>query len=292
MKKEIRVAAVQCVTRPIQEKSRNVNQIVNMILKIGSENDLVIFPELSVTGYGGDPTTATYRRRLLIASEDIPGPTTSTVEKAAREVGCYAAFGIAERARNARGVYNSAVLVGPDGFVGRTRKTHLTGEDDSPYRPGEKIGVLKTKIATFGLMVCYDMWFPEVGRLLALEGAEVIAILSSTFAGGPAGGIGSKETKLAMWDILPRSVALANLLHVVACNGAGKVFLGNRLGYWERLGRSRIINALGEIVSETCTNKEAIVHGELTANSIREARNQYSLLSDRIPRLYKPLARQ
>jgi predicted amidohydrolase len=95
-----------------------------------------------------------------------------------------------------------------------------------------------------------------------------------------------------MWDVLPRSVALANLLHVIACNGAGKVFLGNRLGYWERLGRSRIINALGEIVSETRTNRETIVQGTLTAAALKEARQQYTLLSDRVPRLYKALTQR
>jgi len=286
------VAAVQCATSPIQEKPRNINRIVATILKIGSKNDLVAFPELSVTGYGGDPVTATYRKRLRKEAEEIPGPATSAVEKALEETGCYAAFGIAERDRNSRAVYNSAVLVGPEGLVGRTRKTHLTGEDDSPYHPGDKIQVFRTKLATMGLMICYDMWFPEVGRLLALKGAEVIAILSSTFTGGTAGGIGSRESKRAMWDILPHSVALANLLHVVACNGAGKVFLGKRLGYWERLGRSRIINALGEIVSETRANKEAIIQGTLTAAAFKEARQQYSLLSDRVPRLYKPLTKQ
>ncbi len=169
------------------------------------------------------------------------------------------------------------------------RKTHLTGEDDSPYRAGGEIHVLRTKLATIGLMICYDTWFPEVGRLLALEGAEVIAILSSTFTGGSAGGIGSRQSKRAMWDIFPRAVALANLLHVVACNGAGKVFLGNRLGYWERLGRSRIISAKGEIVAATRANKRTIVEGTLTASALREARKQYSLLSDRVPRLYGPL---
>ena len=286
------MAAVQCVTFPIQEKSRNISRIIATIDKIGSKNDLVIFPELSVTGYGGDPTTAAYRKCLRKEAEEIPGPATSAIEKAVRETGCYAAFGIAERDENSRAVHNSAVLVGPKGLVGRARKTHLTGEDDSPYRAGDKIQVFRTELATIGLMICYDMWFPEVGRLLALKGAEVIAILSSTFTGGSAGGIGSRESKQAMWDLLPRSVALANLLHVVACNGAGKVFLGNRLGYWERLGRSRIINALGEIVSQTRANNETIVQGTLTAASLKEARQQYSLLSDRIPRLYKPLTKQ
>ncbi len=116
----MRVTAVQCETFPLQEKLLNINTIVSTVRRIGSKNDLVVFPELSVTGYGGDPTTVTYRKRLRKEAEEIPGPSTRAIEKAAEETGCYVAFGIAERDRNPRVVYNSAVLVGPEGLVGRT----------------------------------------------------------------------------------------------------------------------------------------------------------------------------
>jgi len=247
----------------------------------------VVFPELSLTGYGGDPTASSYRNLLWNQAEEIPGPSTSEIEKAASKTDTYVVFGIAERSKVPFSVYNAAVLVGPDGYVGHTRKAHLVGEDDSPYAKGNEIKALRTSIGTIGLMICYDMWFPEASRLLALDGAEVITILSSSFTGGSAGGIGSRESKRLMWDILPRAIALNNLVHVVACNGAGRVFMGERLGYWERLGRTRIVDALGKIISTTTTSRETIVRGVLTHNTLEQARTLYSLFRDRVPQLYR-----
>ncbi len=257
------------------------------VKKLGPNNDLIVFPELSLTGYGGDPSTHKFRKNLWNLAEEIPGPSTSRIESEAMETGCYIAFGAAERGKSPKAVYNAAVLVGPDGYVGHTRKTHLVGVDDSPYTRGNRIETFRTKIGRLGLMVCYDMWFPEVGRILALDGAEIIVILSSSFAGGSSGGIGSKQSKQVMWDTLPRSIALTNLLHVVACDGAGRVFMGRKLGYWERLGRTRIVDALGRTVGETKGNRATVVEGILTRKSFEDARSFYSFLQNRNPKLYR-----
>jgi predicted amidohydrolase len=265
--------------------------MTKMVEKLGSKNDLIVFPELSLTGYGGDPSTLKFRKNLWKHAEEIPGPSTSRMERAAEETGCYVAFGAAERGKRLETVYNAAVLVGPEGYVGHARKTHLVGVDDSPYAGGNRIESFRTKIGRLGLMVCYDMWFPEVGRILTLGGAEVILILSSSFIGGSSGGIGSRQSKQVMWDILPRAIALTNLVHVVACDGSGKVFMGKKLGYWERLGRTRIVDALGRIVGETKRNRATVVEGILERKTFEEARSFYSLLHDRKPKLYKPMVK-
>ena len=289
MKRELRVAAVQCKTLPLEMRGLNIDKMTRIVERIGKKKDLIVFPELSATGYGGDPVTLSFKKRLWEQAEEVPGSLTRTFEKVARKTGCHVAYGTAERSESRYNVHNAAVLVGPEGYVGHIRKTHLTGEDDAPFEAGNEIKVFHTDLGMIGLMVCYDMWFPEVGRLLALKGADLITILSSAFAGGKGGGIGSRRSKKAMWDILPSSIALNNLVHVIACNGAGAIFLGKRLGYWERLGRTRIIDALGNIVGETNSNHEAIVTGTLTRTTLEQARKQYSLLRDRVPRLYKPL---
>jgi len=291
LRKELRVAAVQCNTLPLDKKEFNVKRIITTIQRTGKTADLMIFPELSVGGYGGDPTSSTFRKLLWKAAEDVPGPTTKRIEKAAKDAGCCVAFGLVLRSNLPFAVHNAAVLVGPDGYMGHTCKTHLSGAyDDAPYYPGREVNVFKSKVGMIGLMICYEMWFPEVGRLLALKGAEVIVSLSSAFAGGSSGGIGTRDSKRAMWDTLPRAIALSNLVHVVACNGAGRVFMGRRLGYWKRLGRTRIINALGGIVAENENDKELIVKGVLTEDVLQTARTCYSLLRDRVPYLYGPLA--
>ena len=265
--------------------------MIKTVEKLGTKTDLIVFPELSLTGYGGDPSTFKFRRNLWKMAEEIPGPSTSRMERAAREAGCYVAFGAAERGKRPMSVYNAAVLVGPNGYVGHTRKTHLVGIDDSPYTRGDRIEAIHTKIGRIGLMVCYDMWFPEVARILTLDGAEVIVILSSSFKGGNSGGIGSKQSKALMWNTLPRAAALTNLVHVIACDGAGTVYMGKRLGYWERLGRTRIVDALGRIVGETRGNRTTVVEGILTRKCLEEARSFYSLLHDRNPELYSSIVR-
>lgn len=290
MKEELSVAAVQCNAFPLNEKELNVKKIIKTIARVGKGADLVVFPELSSVGYGADPTSPAFRKLLWKAAEEHHGQTTRRIEKAAREAGCYVAFGLALRSGLPFAVRNAAVLVGPEGYIGHTCKTHLSGDDDSPYYPGTEIDVFNTELGTIGLMICYDMWFPEVGRLLALKGAETIAVLSSVFGGGSSGGIGTSESKMAMWDTFPLSMALANLVHVIACNGAGAVFMGKRLGYWERLGRTRIIDALGNIVGETRNSKETVVRGVLTEEALHQARTFYSMLKDRVPYLYRQLS--
>jgi len=287
VKESLRVAVVQGQTFSIKQKQSNLNAALRTIKKLGRKHDLVVFPELSLTGYGGDPATGSYRKLLWNQAEQIPGISTRKIGRVASKTGTYVAFGMAERSRLPFAVYNAAVLVGPEGYVGHTRKVHLVGEDDSAYTRGNEINAIKTSIGTFGMLVCYDMWFPEASRLLALDGAELIIILSSSFTGGSAGGIGSTKSKRLMWDLLPRAIALNNLVHVVACNGAGKVFMGERLGYWERLGRSKIIDALGEIVSNTTSNRDTVVKGVLKQDTLEQARTLYSLFRDRVPQTYR-----
>lgn len=290
LRDRVNVVAVQCETLPLEKKRLNVERMVVTIEKFGKRGSFVVFPELSVTGYGGDPSSSSFRRRLWEEAEDIPGEATRRIERVAKKTGCHVTFGLAERSERPFDVFNAAVLVGPEGYVGHVRKSHLTGEDDSPYQSGRQIEVFETELGRVGMMVCYDMWFPEVARLLALKGAELVAILSSAFAGGPSGGMGSRDSKRAMWNTLPRAIALTNLVHVVACNGAGRVFLGKRLGYWQRLGRTMIIDALGRTVAGAKGNDDVVVKGVVTQESLSQARALYSLLKDRVPELYGPLA--
>jgi len=108
-------------------------------------------------------------------AESIPGPATDYFGELARKHGLYIVAGLFERAGHL--VYNSAVLLGPDGqLVGKYRKTCLPrSEVDSGVCPGHEYPVFKTRFGILGIMICYDGFFPEVARELANRGAEVIA---------------------------------------------------------------------------------------------------------------------
>ncbi len=132
---------------------------------------LVVFPEMAVSGYffGG-------RNRLWELSEPVPdGPITQALEKLAATHQCYIVAGLPER--EGKALYNCAVLVGPEGFIAKYRKIHLWNEEKLLYDPGNLgVVVADTAIGKIGLLICYDLWFPEQSRILGLMGADVIAM--------------------------------------------------------------------------------------------------------------------
>ena len=109
------------------------------------------------------------------------------------------------------------MLVGPEGLVGRYRKTHTWGIEKELYEPGD-VGfpVFDTAIGRLGMLICYDIWFPECGRLLALQGADVIA-MPCNWVPVPtqAPGVPAMANQLCM------TTAHTNLVHVVAASRAG-----------------------------------------------------------------------
>ena len=129
--------------------------------------DLVVLPEtLTIFGTGLDPEEV---------AEPIPGPSTEFFGRLAKEHDLYIVAGLVERAGHL--VYNVATLIGPDGaLIGTYRKVTLpTSESDAGYMAGDAYPVFETRFGKLGMMICYDGFFPEVARNLAINGAEVIA---------------------------------------------------------------------------------------------------------------------
>jgi predicted amidohydrolase len=132
---------------------------------------LVVFPEMATSGYFFGN-----RARLWELSEAVPGgPTTLHLAALADKYECYLVAGLPEREGEA--LFNCAVLVGPEGFIAKYRKLHLWDAEKLLYAPGDLGLVLAdTSIGRIGLIICYDLWFPEQARLLRLLGADVIAM--------------------------------------------------------------------------------------------------------------------
>jgi len=137
-------------------------------------NRLVVFPELVSTGY-----TFTDRAQAWNLAEPVPtGPTTRRWEELAACHSVYIVAGLLER--DGPYLFNTAILVGPEGFVAKYRKLHLWSEEKLIYEPGNLGMVVCTlPFARVGLMICYDMWFPEHARILRQLGADVLAIPSA-----------------------------------------------------------------------------------------------------------------
>ncbi len=142
-----------------------------------TESDLLVFPELAVCGPISDATAAEH------LAEPVPGPATERLREIAARRGALVIAGLVERGED--GLYNSAVLVSPEGVVGVYRKLHLTADDKAWATPGDGgLPTFDTPVGRIGLLIGYDAVFPEAARSLAIDGADLIACPS--LVTGPA----------------------------------------------------------------------------------------------------------
>jgi predicted amidohydrolase len=138
---------------------QNVEKAVSMIL--AQQADLIVLPELFSTGY-----QFIAKEEVVDLSEPVPsGPTTQRLTALSKEKNCYIVAGIAERDGDA--VFNSAILTGPEGFLGVYRKMHLFYEETLWFSSGDTgLRVWKTPIGNIGIMICFDWFFPMVTRCI------------------------------------------------------------------------------------------------------------------------------
>jgi predicted amidohydrolase len=132
-----------------------------------ANTDLILLPEgITVVGTG---------KSYAEVAEPIPGPTTARLGELARAKHSYVVAGLYERERGA--VYNTAVLIDRQGnLMGRYRKVYLPRSEMEQLTPGNEFPVFRTDFGTVGMMICYDVFFPEPARQLALRGAEIILL--------------------------------------------------------------------------------------------------------------------
>jgi predicted amidohydrolase len=194
-----------------------------------AEADLIVLPELAVTGY-----LFASREDIWRLAEPIPGPTVELVHACAKRRGCYVVLGLAERADDR--CYNSAVLIGPQGVIGTYRKMHLFHEEKRLFDPGDLgFPVFEVEGVTIGLLICFDHFFPEAARTLALQGAQVIAHPSNLILSG----VGQLTTRVR---------ALENRVFWILANRVGTETCGSLQVTFT--GRSQIVAPDGRILCE------------------------------------------
>jgi predicted amidohydrolase len=165
----VRAATLHHRPRDARSPQENVAQFCRLAESAAPHRpDILCLPE-AITAVGTG-------RELHEAGEAIPGPTTEALGAVAKSLGCYLVAGILERV--GRVVYNTAVLIGRGGeVVGTYRKTHLPREEvEAGLTPGDSYPVFRTDFGTVGLMICWDVQFPEPARALALAGAELLLL--------------------------------------------------------------------------------------------------------------------
>lgn len=228
MAKHVKEAALKVASIQMEpvfgETAGNVARSVALLEEAAEKGArLAVLPELCNTGYVFES-----RSELRALAEEIPaGPSTTAWIEAARRLDMHIVAGITER--DGEVFYNSAVIVGPSGYIGRYRKVHLWGEEALYFTPGDLgFPVFDTPVGKIGCQICYDCWFPESFRLAALQGAELMCVPTNWV---PIPGQDPKRE--AMANILVMAAAHSNSLFIVAADRVGtergQPFIGQSL---------------------------------------------------------------
>ena len=274
----VTVASVQMEPR-IGHKEDNVARSVALVEGAAAGGAaLVVLPELTNTGYVFES-----RAEAFALAEAVPGgPTTQAWIEVARRCNIHIVAGIAER--DGDRLYNAAVVVGPGGWLGTYRKLHLWGDEHLFFEAGDKgLPLFHTPWGRLGVVICYDGWFPEVYRLLAMQGADVVAMPTNwvPMPGQPAG-------SPAMANTLAMASAHSNALNIVCANRTGT----------ERgqpfIGQSLIVDAHGWPLAGPAaeSGEDLVLTAQIDLKATRQARqlNAFNhVLRDRRDDVYDPM---
>ncbi len=216
-------------------------------------------------------------------AETIPGESTTALSELAREHEVVIIAPVFER--NETGYYNSAAVIDADGSLLETyRKIHIPHDplfyEQSYFSPGQEYRVYDTRHARFAVLICYDQWFPEAARAVALQGAEII------FYPTAIGWIKDVEPEegnwLDAWETMQRAHAIANSVCVAAVNRVGQE--GDLL-FW---GNSFVCDSFGQILARAGSAEEVLV-AELDLAKNASVREGWGFFRNRRPDTYWPL---
>ncbi len=244
--------------------------------------DLIVLPEMANSGYVVNSSSEA--RALAERPEDSPA--IASWLQLAQEYGAYIVAGFGEKVSDTE-LYNSALILGPSGILGSYRKTHLFYEEKLYYRPGDLgFPVFELPFGRIGILICYDLRFPEASRILALRGADVICVPTNWV---------SMMTPDRLWDA--QGYCQAN--YVAIANAAmNQVFMAcaDRVGE-ERgvqfLGCSLIIDPAGTpLTGPASADGDEVLVAEMNLSTARRAKHRNDLNHtwlDRRTDLYSPM---
>ena len=281
MRANFKVSAVQ---QPCNlDKQSNLNFSIGQIQQAkASGADLVVLPELHLGPYFCQ--NEDYNN--FTNAEPIPGPSTDVLSEIAKKQGVVIVSTIFEK--RAPGLYhNTAVVFDRDGGIaGKYRKMHIP--DDPGYyekyyfTPGD-IGFkpIETSLGKLGVLVCWDQWYPEAARLMALAGAELL-IYPTAIGWDPADTKEEQQRQLDAWITIQRAHAVANGIPVIACNRIGFEASPDNgdtgITFW---GNSFITGPQGEVLTHADSTEQKLLICELDRTRSEQVRQIWPYLRDR-----------
>ncbi len=238
----------------------NLARVIEVIRARREGTRLIVFPETTLTGF---PT----RENIRDVAEPLDGPSLAAVREAARVAGVGVAVGFAER--DGERFHNTTVLIGTDGEVAlRYRKTHLWASDVGVFEAGDRYAVCEFEGITVGLLICYDIEFPETARAVASLGADLLIVTNGNM--DPFGPVHRRA-------IVAR--AMENQMFAALVNRIGDG--DDNLSF---PGESALIGPSGDVLSEL-HGEDAVLCASLDPALLAASREHYSYLHDARVRL-------
>lgn len=291
MKEIVKASMVQFASDWLQPEKNALRMKAFAEAEAKAGQELIVFPELCNTGYitpleveepCGYPgmTYAEFAAAYMRAAETVPGPTTEALSEVTRKYGAYVVVGMAQKHPLIPfTLYNAAVLIGPGGILGVHHKMHIPLNEKQYFYPGATAEVFKTELGAIGMQVCYDGRFPEITRLLALKGAEIVCSLWCV----PAIFTVPDAENSLKYRTYTR--AQENGLYFLSCNRSGTE------GKTVMLGRSVVCAPDGAPIAMSQTSDEEVIRAELTEERLLRYRSKLSIFRDRRPELYGEICR-
>lgn len=253
----------------------NGERIAQMAQELGEQGvDLAVFPEAAVTGY-----VFSSKEEVMAAAVAMKDEPMRRIEAAAIDSGVHVVVGFAELAGGS--LYNSAAFFGPKGTVGVYRKTHIPCLGlDRFVSAGDELTVFDTAIGKIGILICFDIRFPETARVMTLNGVEAICVPTNW-----------PETADGASDYVCPARAIENNVFILASNRAGE-----ENGY-RFIGKSKIIAPGGAVLADIQHNREETAIREIDLSLARVKKivrvpgeYEMEIIGARRPELYTSLS--
>lgn len=235
--------------------------------------DLIVFPELATTGYECGV-------KFTELAEQVPGYTIETLGTRMARYETHLAFGMVVKHKVESVVYDAAILLGPDGaLMGQYHKVHLKPEERPIFRGGFRLPVFPTSFGTIGLLLGWDLAFPEAARALAIDGAEILVVPANWEA-----------QSIEEWKTYLRARAYENSIFVAGVNRIGDEYT------YSFGGESAIIGPRGEAYAsvgrdENDRPKEAYTIARIDLDAVKKYREELQTMQSRQPSVYRAVVR-
>jgi len=268
------------------DRQANIAKAKDMVRRAASQGaNIVVLPELFETPYFCQDQSPDH---FTLAQEFAGNTLIAEFADLARELSVVLPLSYFERARNA--YFNALAVIDADGnIIGRYRKSHIPDgpgyQEKYYFHPGDTgFRSFPTRCANLGAAICWDQWFPEAARIMALKGADVLVYPTAIGSEPPpAPPVDSRDH----WRRVMQGHAAANYLPLVAANRVG-VERG-QAGEIRFYGSSFIAGPTGEILADLGRDEEGVIGARFDFDEIAKARASWGLFRDRRPELYGPL---